>query len=322
MSSFSNHGKGSSDAGAAAVRESMAEMLRVCTAVAAGDFDARVRQTPGLEDRPELVELRHELNRMIDRTDAFIREASASLKAASEGRFHREFLLGGMLGAFRDGALAINQGRTAMAENAARITASGETRLRLADDFENQVMAVAEQVAAAATELSAAAASLAHSTDAAVGEADSASTSVTSMEQTSTEIQQVITLISRVAAQTRLLALNATIEAARAGESGRGFAVVANEVKQLAGQTADATVKIVEQVESVRSATRNTAGVMAKVKDTVRDMETMVQGIIVAVDGVDQNRGASHDIGAQGLAQMAEMLRAEVTLFLEVMRKD
>jgi methyl-accepting chemotaxis protein len=320
MHRTSDRRKGAGDPGAEAAQDTMAEMLRVCTAVAAGDFEARVRHIPGIEERPDLVDLRHELNRMIDRTDAFIREAAASLQAASQGRFYRAFLLDGMLGAFRDGAVAINRGRDAMAENAARITAAGDNRLRLADDFETQVMAVAEQVAAAATELSATAASLADSTDAAVGEADSASTSVTSMEHSSAEIQQVVTLISRVAAQTRLLALNATIEAARAGEAGRGFAVVANEVKQLAGQTADATVKIVEQVDSVRSATRNTAGVMAKVGDTVRDTATMVRGIIVAVDGV--NRGATDDIGAQGLAHMAEMLRAEVTLFLEVMRKD
>jgi methyl-accepting chemotaxis protein len=45
----------------------------------------------------------------------------------------------------------------------------------------------------------------------------------------------------------------------------------------LAGQTADATVKIVEQVDSVRSATRDTAGGMAKVGDTIRDMDTMVR---------------------------------------------
>jgi methyl-accepting chemotaxis protein len=49
---------------------------------------------------------------------------------------------------------------------------------------------------------------------------------------------RAIGAIGQIATQTRLLALNATIEAARAGEAGKGFAVVAQEVRELAGQSA------------------------------------------------------------------------------------
>lgn len=59
-----------------------------------------------------------------------------------------------------------------------------------------------------------------------------------------TRIADMSRTIERIASQTNLLALNATIEAARAGEAGRGFAVVAGEVKQLASETATATLNI------------------------------------------------------------------------------
>ncbi|MGF1643811.1 MAG: methyl-accepting chemotaxis protein [Thiotrichales bacterium] len=54
-----------------------------------------------------------------------------------------------------------------------------------------------------------------------------------------------------IASETKMISLNATIEAARAGELGRGFAVVANEVRRLAGQSADIGKNIVDRAELI-----------------------------------------------------------------------
>ena len=297
------------DAVPTAVADTIAEMSRASKAVAAGDFEARVMNTPGSQDYPELIALRHEMNLTFDRTDAFMREATASLLAAAEGRHHRQFLLAGMPGSFRDGAVVINTCRAAMAKDAERLAAAATTR----HDLGLAVLAIAEQVAKAATELSTSASSLSESTTAAVAEADSATGTSRSLEISSDEIEQVVTLISRVADKTRLLALNAMIEAARAGDAGLGFKVVASEVRGLADQTSHAAEEIVRQVGSVQSAARQSTTVMDSVGERIRAMDDMVDEINLAVHG-------DASVDAYGLSQMAEMLRAEVVQFLSVMR--
>ena len=87
-----------------------AEALRlitdVCRRTAAGDFEARL---PAIGDSAEAVAARSALNALLDHTDLFVREAWATLGAATEGRFHRRFLTHGMHGAFLHAATQIAQ---------------------------------------------------------------------------------------------------------------------------------------------------------------------------------------------------------------------
>ena len=71
------------------------QLTRTCEAAARGDLEARSHPDARACEVPELRALHHALNRVLDVSDAFVRESSTALTSAAEGRFHRRLLHGG-----------------------------------------------------------------------------------------------------------------------------------------------------------------------------------------------------------------------------------
>ena len=161
-------------------------------------------------------------------------------------------------------------------------------------------------------------------TETAVQQSKETSAKMTFLGESANKIGKVTETITEISEQTNLLALNATIEAARAGEAGKGFAVVANEIKELAKQTAGATVDIKNQIEEMQTTTASTVSDMSKISKVIDDINQMINTIATAVE---EQSAATNEISnnisqaSMGIAEVNENVAQSTLVVAEITRE-
>jgi methyl-accepting chemotaxis protein len=126
----------------------VAQVSVVLRAAAKGDLERRVIL---LADGGLIGALARDANRLLDVTDAFVREARATLACVRDGRHFRRIVERGMVGTFGQAATVMNQAVSTVQSRLGGFSA-------VMGEFETTVGGVTEQLGAAVT-------SLAHSAD-------------------------------------------------------------------------------------------------------------------------------------------------------------
>ncbi|MFZ4807814.1 MAG: methyl-accepting chemotaxis protein [Hyphomicrobiaceae bacterium] len=302
-------------AGAAAalheLRRARRNLKLICSVMekaAKGDLEARIVL---LSDKGEIARLAKDANRLIDVTDAFVRETGATLAHVRDGQFYRRIIERGMVGSFGKTASIMN-------EAVSKIQARLEDFATVVGEFETTVAGIRSSLGNAVGQLSDSAASL--SANARKSEARSGSIGAT-VRETSASVLTVAAASEQLSASAHEIAGRAARSLAMVEEANRHVAetrAIVNRLGAITGITemVDFIGTVATQtnllalnatIESARAgeAGRGFAVVAAEVKglaaqtgsaaDRIRgrinDFEDSVRVCIAAVDNIVRTTG-------------------------------
>ncbi|MCC5869986.1 MAG: Tar ligand binding domain-containing protein [Gammaproteobacteria bacterium] len=253
---------------------SLAEVIRVLKALAAGDLTERVSG----EFAGAFAELQQNTNHTIDQLETLIGEVNTAVDAI--GSASRE----------------IAAGNTNLSQRTEEQAASLEETASSMEEMTSTVRQNADN-ARQANQLAQGAREVANSGGDKVRDVVRSMNEITESAQ---KIENIISVIDGIAFQTNILALNAAVEAARAGEQGRGFAVVASEVRTLAQRSAQAAKEIKDLIgASVKSVEAGNE----LVAEAGQTMEEIVNSIKRVTDIMSEISAASEE-QSQGIEQV------------------
>ena len=286
--------------------------------MAKGDFTTKL----DINQKDEIGLMANSLNSMVTQLSSMIREIITgvnNLTASSNDMAAVSKQLSSAAKDTADRSSAVAAATEEMSTNFQSVSAAMEQ----SSGNVNMVASSTEEMTATVNEIAQSAEKARSISESAVQQSKVTSEKMAHLGESARKIGRVTETITEISEQTNLLALNATIEAARAGEAGKGFAVVANEIKELARQTAEATVDIKNQISEMQSTTTTTVEDIEKISAVINEINNVINGIATAVE---EQSAASGEISSnisqasQGIAEVNENVAQSTVVIAEITR--
>lgn len=279
------------------VDAAVSEAAQVCSSAARGDLEARV-----LRDRlPGRIGLiQKSINDMLDITDAFVREASASMDYASRGKHFRKIMVRGLPGSFRRSAGVINSGTDSLGKRVVEIGGLAGQFGKQLDEIAGNLVNAAANLEADAGQMAAAVEKTGDRTAGVIAASDQASSNVQVVARAAEQLASSIADINREVARSAENTVRAVNEANRAGGEIRGLAEAAMQIgdvvkliSEIAGQTNLLALNATIEAARAGDAGRGFAVVASEVKNLATQTAKATEEISAKVGEMQQSTTTS-----------------------------
>ena len=296
----------------------VAKAAKLAETMAKGDFTS----TLDIDQQDEIGTMARALNTMVGQLSAMIREVIGGvnrLTASSNDLAVVSKQLSANARESSDKAATVAAATEEMSTNMQSVSAAMEQ----STSNVNMVASSTEEMTVTVNEIAQSAEKARVITDGAVTQSRQASERMAVLDESALRIGRVTETINEISEQTNLLALNASIGAARAGEAGKGFAVDANEIRELARQTAAATVDIKNQINDMQATTATTVEDIEKISEVIAEINNVINGIATAVE---EQSMASNEIAGNisqaslGIAEVNENVAQSTVVIADITR--